>query len=307
MNYCNFVGSKRLDALFMEEKTKMKLSPGLRIILLFIFAFVGVLATFAVVPFLDRLPMHDATLGVMVLQDVMMFIVPAIVVSMLLFKRPLHHMNLDKAPSWRGLLMVLLVCVVSMPALNWTIAWNGSLHLPQFLDWLEEMLRDSEQAAQMLTDKLLSETSLPSMLVVLAVVSLLAGLSEEMFFRGGMLRMLGNDGNSHAAVWLVGIVFSAMHVQFFGFVPRMLLGVWLGYLLVWTRSLWVPVIAHALNNGIVVVSAYLVNINVVPKDALENIGVPQEGQFPWLALASAVATVALVCFAKKWLHRKTTK
>ena len=108
----------------------------------------------------------------------------------------------------------------------------------------------------------------------------------------------------HAVVWITAIIFSALHMQFYGFIPRMVLGLWLGYLLVWTRSLWVPIIAHTLNNSTVVLMSYLANIGVVPEDFCDTLGIPAEGAFPWLAVLSLIASIVLaVCAHRLYLRR----
>lgn len=280
----------------MNNNTKLTSTAGLRILMLLILALGGLIVSSASVLFLDRLPKFDATLWLLVFQDIFVFIIPTILALLILYKRPLAQMSVDRAPSWRGIAAVACVYIVSLPALNWLVKWNESLHLPYALADLEMELRNAESAAGMVTQMLLAETSLLPMLFVVMVVGVMTGVSEECFFRGGMLRMFKNDGNSHWAVWTVAIIFSAMHMQFFGFFPRMVLGAWLGYLLVWTRSLWVPVIAHALNNSMVVIAAFLANVGIIPSGWLDKIGIPQDGSFPLLAVASAVATIALAVF-----------
>ena len=128
---------------------------------------------------------------------------------------------------------------------------------------------------------------------------------EEFFFRGALMGIMRRGrANIHVVIWTVAIIFSAIHFQFFGFVPRMLLGAWFGYLLVWTRSLWVPVIAHALNNGAVTVFQWMDSNHYVDGSALEQLGVPADGQFPWLALASTVATILSIVVAKRVFSKK---
>ena len=92
-------------------------------------------------------------------------------------------------------------------------------------------------------------------------------------------------------------------MQFFGFLPRLVLGLWLGYLLVWTRSLWVPIIAHTLNNSTVVVFSYLEGNGIVPEGYGDSLGVPADGAFPWLALVSFIASLALAL----WSHHHYNK
>ena len=102
---------------------------------------------------------------------------------------------------------------------------------------------------------------------------------------------------------IVAIVFSAIHLQFYGFVPRMLIGVWLGYLFVWPRSLWVPIAAHALNNSMVVIFSWLTDTHRMTLD-IDHVGVPTDGQWPWLALASALGWVALAMMARRMFFGK---
>lgn len=280
----------------MDNNLSRKTTLGYRLLSLLILSSLGLLISMVFVLVLDRLPKFDATLLMITVQDVMSFILPALLVMLNFYKKPWKQMGLDKVPSWQGVLMAVMVCIVAMPALNWIVDWNEHLHLPESMAVIETAMRDAEDAAQQMTQMLLNETSVFSLLCVLFVVGIMAGLSEEIFFRGAMLRMTASNGNSHLAIWVVAIVFSAIHMQFFGFFPRMLLGAWLGYLLMWTRSLWVPIIAHTLNNSIVALANYFVNVGVLDENFVERLGVPQDGSFPVLALASAVATAAIIAF-----------
>ena len=153
-----------------------------------------------------------------------------------------------------------------------------------------------EEMAQAETGRLLQANNLWMMLLTVAVVGVLTGFGEEIFFRGFLLGAFEQKKglNIHLSVWCVGLIFSAMHCQFFGFFPRWILGVWLGYLMVWSGSLWLPVIAHALNNSIVVVLYYIAEHTQISTTIVEQIGIAPAGEFPWLATASALLTLALI-------------
>ena len=240
-----------------------------------------------------------------VLQDVLMFILPAILLAVICYKRPWRFLEIDRPPSWLALVIVVVVWAVSMPAMNWLVEWNQNIHLPASMAALEQTLRDSEDAMEQITNQLLTLNSVGDLVAGILVVGVMAGVSEEFFFRGALFGIMRRGrANIHIVIWTVAIVFSAIHFQFFGFVPRMLLGAWFGYLLVWTRSLWVPVIAHALNNGIVVVFQWLDSNHYIDGNALDQLGVPAEGQFPALALASAIATILLIVAAKRVFSKK---
>ena len=119
-----------------------------------------------------------------------------------------------------------------------------------------------EAAAEGVVSGMLKGSSVGSLIVSICIVGVLAGLSEELFFRGGVQGIFTRSEMGRTmAVWLTAILFSVMHFQFFGFLPRLLMGAFFGYLLIWTKSIWVPVFAHVLNNSVVVVTASLTGVS----------------------------------------------
>ncbi len=279
--------------------TRLNMSFGSKVTLLVCAFVVGlfVAATFmSLLPHLGVEGRAALTLSTIV-QDVLVFIFPAVLVS-LFGGGCVRALRLGVKPSWRQVLTVVAVYVVSLPAMNWLVEANKLISLPPSMHGVEQWMRASEDAALAVTGQLLGSASLATMLGMVAVVGFLAALSEEMFFRGALLGMSLDCGvRAHAAVWIVAFVFSAFHMQFYGFFPRLLLGAWLGYLLLWSRSLWLPVIAHTINNAVVVVFTYLANVHLVQGNSLDTFGVPAPGQFPWLAAASVVATAVVIAAA----------
>lgn len=294
----NFANKKIVND--MERRNEMKLST--RLLVLLALMGVGVIVASVVGALLPM--MGQGMLAMLTAQDIFAFIAPAIAAMAIFYRRPLHVMCLDRAPGWPSLVLVLVFIVISLPAMNWLVDFNQSMSLPSWLSGVEQLMRATEDAAAAATEQLLDIHTVGELLACVFVVGFMAGLSEEILFRGAMLRTMQDSRlGTHAVVWIVAIIFSAIHLQFYGFVPRMVIGLWLGYLLVWTRCLWVPVIAHSLNNSTVVVFSYLSNLGLVPEGFGENLGLPADGGFPWLALASFVASVALAV----WSHRYFTK
>lgn len=234
-------------------------------------------------------------------QNLVIFILPVVMLAMLSKRTDLvpmsHTLWMTKGPTLKSILLVVLVWIVSLPAMNYVVEWNQNIEFPSWLQGLENQLRDMESDATAAANKLLDVQSLGMMIFMVLVVGVLTGMGEEIFFRAGLLgTMLHGKVNKHLAVWAVAIVFSAIHLQFFGFVPRILLGAWLGYLLVWTGEVWTPIIAHALNNGSIVLVTYLAKQNYISDNYLETTGTGNH----WMALGSAVATVLLlVVFMRK--------
>lgn len=208
-----------------------------------------------------------------VIQDILIFILPAIVTAMLVTRRPAELLCIDsfpsRLPSW---LLPILTLLASIPAMNALIAWNEGLTLPSSMASVEEWMRSSETGAAEMIQILTGGTSVGSLIMSILIVGIFAGFSEELLFRGGLQRLMTTGGlNHHIAIWLTAFIFSAIHMQFFGFFPRLLLGAFFGYLLYWTGSLWVPIIIHTLNNTIVAISMWSDRVHATYSEVGESL------------------------------------
>jgi len=151
------------------------------------------------------------------LQNLIMFMLPAVAVGTLCGGgNPLRFLRLDKAPSAMAVAGIVLISLAMTPAMNWLVAWNASLSLPEAMKPVEQWMRAQENAAQQATDTLLSGSSVWDLIASVVCVGLLTGLGEEMFFRGALQRICC-DGmrRRHLAVWTAAFVFSTLHFQFF--------------------------------------------------------------------------------------------
>ena len=157
---------------------------------------------------------------------------------------------------WLAAAAVLVVCL--LPVLAPVVAWNAGVHFPAFLQDFEHWARAEEDRLADLTKSLMQFSTAGRLAVGLLVVGVVPALAEEVVFRGVMQPNLVRwFGSRHVGVWLTAAVFSAIHVQFFGFVPRMLLGLLLGYLYEWSGNILVPMAAHFTNNAFQLVLVYL--------------------------------------------------
>ena len=237
-----------------------------------------------------------------VLQDLLVFIIPAFITARFITSKPMSFLKLNIAPHWREILFVILLLAISMPAMNYIVYLNEQLSLPDSLSAIEQWMRATEDAAKAVTDSFLKGNTFLGMIGCVLLMGVLTGISEEMLFRGALQGSLSQFRNSHFSIWLAAIVFSLLHFQFFGFVPRLLLGAVFGYLLVWTGSLWVPIIAHAINNSVVVISSYIFATAAVAATSVgttfETFGVPTNGGFPKLAFISLVLTYFLIRYRR---------
>ncbi|HEY9533275.1 MAG TPA: CPBP family intramembrane glutamic endopeptidase, partial [Mucilaginibacter sp.] len=171
---------------------------------------------------------------------------------------------------WFLMVIIFFVMLVSAPLIEALANINQKLQLPDFLAGLQRWMRDTEDQAQKLTAILLQMKSVSSLIFKLLVVGLLTAIVEEFMFRGCIQTILLKwSKNSHIAVWVAAALFSAFHLEFFGFLPRLMLGVLFGYFVMWSGSIWTSVWAHFINNGTVVIGYYLYQnkmISVNPDD-----------------------------------------
>lgn len=195
---------------------------------------------------------------VQVLSHVAMFIVPAFAFGMVVSKRPAAYLKLNSFPSGLLVLTGMLIMLAALPLVNYLMHLNMNLHLPPFLAPLEAWMRQTEEAAEIMTTYFLEVDNWQGLLFNIFMIAIIPALGEELIFRGIVLRLLGEWTHKlHLAVWISAFLFSAMHLQFFGFLPRLLLGVLLGYMFVWSGKLWIPILAHFFNNAAAVTVFYL--------------------------------------------------
>ena len=228
------------------------------------------------------------------LQNIGMFIIPAVITARI-FKpgRTLQVMQIDRLPGVAHIGMMLLIYLVSMPAMSAIVQWNEGWQLPEALSWM----RDMEEAAKQATEQLMNISSIGQLITVILIVGVLTGIGEEFLFRGSLQRlMIERNINIHAAVWLTAFIFSAIHMQAFGLVPRMLLGALFGYMAVWSGSLWLAVLAHALNNSLTTLVYYYPSLETTPWIGTEPNTIS--------IIISLVATLALMLVYYKWVRIK---
>lgn len=228
-----------------------------------------------------------------VIQSLLQIILPSLVAALMVSRRPARFLEIDRGPDASAVVLSVALLVASMPFFNCIIQWNMSLHLPEFLASVEQWMHEAENSAATTIRLMQGRGSIGDLILNILIIGVMAGLGEELLFRGTIQRMLVTGGmNIHVAIWLVAIMFSAIHLQFFGFVPRMLLGALFGYLLYWSGSLWLPIIVHASNNIIYVIFQWIAVRNNLPESSLDNIGT-LPGQYIY-AIASAILTILLL-------------
>lgn len=205
-------------------------------------------------------------------------------------------------PAYRLPMVLALVTLLVFNfilAMSPVVEWNATLRLPESLRWFEEMARAKEDLLAEFTKAATKFNSVPDLLLGLLVIALLPGIGEELVFRGLIQNELWRGSrNIHVAIWVSAVIFSAIHTQFYGFVPRMLLGALFGYLYYWSGNLLVPMFAHLFNNAFGVVDIYLQNRQII------DVNVEDTQAAPWPAvLLGFVLTALLLVYLWKFFNR----
>ncbi len=190
----------------------------------------------------------------LLLQNGLIFIGSPLIAQYFLWKAPLQQALQLRLPSFSLIVWGCLVMLVSTPLIDMLNTWNQGLHLPESMKSIEQWMITSEQEIEALTKELLNVNTWGNYLMNILVIAIVAGVGEELLFRGVLQKIFIRwTRNVHIGILITAIIFSAMHLQFFGFMPRLVLGMLLGYLFIWSKSLWVPIIAHAFNNTLVII------------------------------------------------------
>jgi membrane protease YdiL (CAAX protease family) len=225
------------------------------------------------------------------------FIFAPLVAAVVFSYKPMRFLSIDKRPLPVAMMAAVALVFVSNPLINQLMVWNQHMSLPSSLAGLESWMKESEDKAAVLTEAFLKMSSPVDLLINLVIVSLIPAIGEELLFRGVIQPLFkALVKNTFLAVLFTAILFSAMHMQFYGFIPRMVLGMALGYLLEWSGSLWLPILVHFVNNGIQVMAVYF-----YPETDMESMGIAKGDE--WQVVLSFVFTAALL-FVVYFVSRK---
>ena len=280
-----------------EFKKNLKESTGLRIFIYLIALLVCSLVGAAVTMFL----MGDITqmkIG-QGISSAMIFIAPPMILYAFTRHQPMRELGFRKPNSAWLLLIGVVLMFVSLPLTNLLTSWNEKMNFGAAFESLEALLQQLEETAGDLTERMLQVDSFGGLLFNLLVIALIPAIGEELTFRGVLQQALTRRCNVHVAVFLSAFIFSFIHFQFYGFLPRMFLGLLLGYLFYYSGSLWTSILMHFVNNGAAVVVAYLDYKGLIDVD-IDHFGATSN---VWLLGASLVVTVGLIIPSAKFKNK----
>ena len=216
------------------------------------------------------------------------FVLPPILYAILVKDNPISALGLNKV-KFHWLLLGIAMMYINLPLNSAFAEWNAELKLPESMKALEELMKSMQDAAAEATEKMLNVNNISGLIINIIMIAGLAALGEELLFRSLLqTSLIKICKNAHIGIIIASAVFSFIHFEFYGFLPRLVLGLLLGYMFYFSGSIWVPMLMHFLNNGTIVVLYFLNNKGITNID-LETFG---KTSTPIL-IASIIAMIAL--------------
>lgn len=246
-------------------------------------------------------PLHLSLLKyIQIVSHFAMFIIPAIVYAKLFEGGGRSFFMIRNRQSLIILIIGGFVMMLMLPFVNYLGDLNEAFTLPEGLKSLENWMKTTEQQAEEMILAFVSQTEWTALVINLFMIAFIPAIGEELVFRGILQRKLGQwFGNVHVAIFVSAFIFSAVHMQFYGFLPRLFLGMLLGYMFLWSGSILLPMVAHFINNGLAVAVAWMHASGYIETD-MESFGHLKDapGQM-WLITLMAFAALGILWFLNK--------
>lgn len=238
---------------------------------------------------------YAALQAMQILSVLFTFFIPAIGFAFLFGNGPKRYMKLKTPYSWLYTVLTIAFVVSIIPLINLTGFINEQLKLPESMVEIERVMKSMADSNAAIMTKLLTNDSVIGVFTNLFVIAFLAALVEEFFFRGCLQQIMVKITNSlHAGIWLTALIFSAIHFDIYGFVPRVLLGAMLGYIFVWSGNLMYAVLAHFINNAAIVLMQQLYYRSPI----LDGNSFDAHSDIPYLLLGCIALAITIYFFNK---------
>ena len=219
------------------------------------------------------------------------FLLPALLFSYCQNRQWFDYNAANRKPDFSMVNIVLILSVTLLPIIAILADFNARI-MPQE-GTVAEFMRDLEDAANHILEMVTSRRSTWDLISNLLVFAVLAGLCEEFLFQGALQPLMMKwTRNPHIGILITALIFSTLHFQFYGFIPRFLLGVYLGYLFFWSRSLWLPVLAHVLHNALSILVDFTLQGRGIDTDNMQYSDM--HGSVPLAVSCTLVSAMAIV-------------
>lgn len=229
------------------------------------------------------------------------FVFPPIAYAFLVKENPVNALGLKKSKTLWILIGIAMIFAI-MPFNSILAEWNANLTLPESMSKIESLMKQMQEAATEIIEKFVSVDTIGGLILNLFMIAGLAALGEELLFRSIIqTSLIKICKNAHIGILIASAIFSFIHFEFYGFFPRLILGMLLGYMFYFSGSIWIPMLMHFLNNGTVVFIYFLNNKGIT------NIDVDTFGQtsIPVL-IVSIIVMIVLFLLSIKYSDKERT-
>lgn len=226
------------------------------------------------------------------------FVLPPILYAMLVKERPFKSLGFSKSTILWLILGVAMMYTI-LPLNSIFTEWNANIKFPESLASFEKLMQDLQENATEIMMRFINVDTIGGLILNLFMIAGLAALGEELLFRSVIqTSLIRICKNAHIGIFIASAIFSLFHMEFYGLLPRLVLGLLMGYMYYYSRSIWIPMAMHFANNGTIVFLYYLNNIGAI------NIDVESFGETNiFVLILSIIAMVALFWFTIK-LNKK---
>jgi len=194
-----------------------------------------------------------------------------------------------KTTSIKPVIIVIATTLLAIPFINLLAEWNTFWHLPEFLKDIEIWMRETQKDSDNIITVFVAMNTPTDIFLNILMMAIIPAIGEELIFRGILQTQLSKIfKNAHWAIIISALLFSALYLQFLGFFSRAILGVIFGYMFYWSNNIWLPILAHFINNFLA-----LVLIFVFGAESSEN---SFENPFDW-----TVILIAVSAFISSWI------
>jgi membrane protease YdiL (CAAX protease family) len=219
------------------------------------------------------------------------FLIPALLFAYCQDRMWFNYNAANRKPPYSMTNIVLILSITLLPIVGVLSAFNQNI-MPQE-GAVAEFMRNMEEAANHILELVTRQHTTWDLIANLLIFAVLAGVCEEFFFQGALQPLMMKwTKNPHIGILITALIFSALHFQFYGFIPRFVLGVYLGYLFFWSRSLWLPILAHVLHNALSILIDYTLQGRGIDTDNLQFTDV--RGSIPTAISCTLVSAMAIV-------------
>lgn len=188
------------------------------------------------------------------LTSIGLFIVSSFIIASFLDNEPLKFLYLKNSPDIKNIFLIFILIVIIQPFSNLMTEINESIEFSGYLENIYKYMENKEEKMKKIMETFLTPAGKWTLLVNIIVIALIPAIGEELIFRGVFQKLfISLFKNINWGIIITAFIFSALHLQFLSFMPRFILGLIFGYLVLWSNSLWPAIIAHFINNALAVI------------------------------------------------------